>query len=497
MSQQSAAPGSGRGDSTWLQFATVALGLFAAVLDFGMVTVALPTIADDFDLPLADASWVVLAAALTISATLLPVGSLSDAAGRKRVYILGVILFGIGSLLSALSPGLMPLVATRAAASIGAAMRMATGFAMVAVIFPPEERGKGMGANTSVVGFALVLGPILGGTLVDTWGWRSIFILQAAGSVAVLLPSLWLLDPKRVEQGRRPLAGRFDVLGALLVGGALTALILTLNKGNDFGWTSPQILAGAAIAVGSVLAFVYWEHRAAAPLLDLRLFRAPQFKWTILARSLGFLTGASWGFLMPFYLQDVQGYAPSRVGFIMFPSALGMAVMAAVSGRLSDRFGTRLFVAAGLALTVAGCLALAGFSEHTSVLVVMPVLLTLGIGAGLWGSPNASAAMSSVPPTSFGAVSALLNLTRTVSQVTAIAIASAIVAGVLGSQGFEADLSTIRDDTTGAMGGAFMDGARYTYLALAGAGLAALAAALRMKTRRSEHAAPRPSAPSS
>jgi len=483
----------------WLQFSIVAVGLFAAVLDMGMVSVALPTIADDFGLRLADASWIVLGPALAVSAALLPVGSLSDAAGRKRIYVLGVVLFGVGSLLAALSPNMPSLVVTRVLASFGAAMRMATGFAMVVVIFPPEERGKGLGANTSVVGLALIAAPILGGTLVDVWGWRSIFFLQAAGSVAVLLPALRFLDPKRVEQGRRRLAGRFDVPGVVLSAGALSALILTMNSGNSLGWTSLPILAGAAIAVVLALAFVRWELRSRAPLLDLRLFGNGQFSWAMSARTLGFLAGSAWGFLMPFYLQSVQGYAPGRVGFIIFPSALGMALTAAAAGRLSDRFGIRPFVVVGLAVITVGGVMISTFGVGTSIFLIMPVLLMQGIGAGLWGSPNASAAMSSVPAGSFGAVSALLNLSRTVSQVTGIALATAIVGSVLASQGFDADMSAIKDDASGAMAGAFIDGARYTYLILACVGLAALGAAFwsrppvrRRSARRGGGAAPEP-----
>ena len=465
----------------WLQFAVVAMGLFAAVLDFGMVNVALPTIADDFGLPLPDASWIVLGPALAVSASLLPVGSLSDVAGRKRIYVLGVVLFGVGSLLAAISPNMPSLVVTRVLASFGAAMRMATGYAMVVVIFPPEERGRGLGANTSVVGLALIVAPILGGTLVDAWGWRSIFLLQAAGSVAVLVPALWLLDSKRVEEGRRRLVGRFDVLGVVLSAGALTMLILTMNSGNKAGWTSPWILAGAGAAVALTLAFVYWELRAGTPLLDLRLFGNGQFSWAMSARTLGFLAGSAWGFLMPFYLQNVQGYAPSRVGFVIFPSALGVAVTSAIAGRLSDRFGIRPFVVVGMALITVGGVMLSTFDVQTSVFLIMPVLLVLGIGSGLWGSPNASAAMSSVPPSSIGAVSALLNLARTVSQVTGVALASAIVAGVFASHGYAPDISAIKDDATGGMAGAFVSGARYTYLVLACVGLMALVAGSRSR----------------
>jgi len=465
----------------WLQFSVVALGLFAAVLDFGMVNVALPTIADDFGLPLPSASWIVLGPALAVSASLLPVGSLSDVAGRKRIYVLGVVLFGIGSLLAALSPNMPSLVVTRVLASVGAAMRMATGFAMVVVIFPPEERGRGLGANTSVVGLALIAAPILGGTLVDVWGWRSIFFLQAAGSVAVLLPALWFLDSKRVEEGRRRLAGRFDVLGVVLSAGALSALILTMNSAAGEGWTSPLILGGLGLAFALLVVFIFWELRARAPLLDLRLFANGQFSWAMSARTLGFLAGSAWGFLMPFYLQNVQGYAASRVGFVIFPSALGMAVTAAIAGRLSDRFGVRPFVVTGLALVTVGGVMLSTFGVQTSVFLIMPVLLMLGIGSGLWGSPNASAAMSSATPTSLGAVAALLNLVRTVAMVTGVALASAIVAGVFASRGFDADISAIKDDATGGMAGAFIEGARYTYLALACVGFVALAAGFRSR----------------
>lgn len=488
METQGPGQDAGRDRQKWVVFAVLAVGLFVEVMDFGMVGVALPSIADDFDLPLASAAWVILSTALTLAAVLLPVGALSDAIGRKRTYVIGAVFFGVGSLISLIAPSLGPLVAGRVIAAIGAAMRMATGFAIVATVFPPEERGKGLGATTSVVGFAAITGPIVGGVLVDAFGWRSIFIYQGVGSLLVLIPALFILDPARVDAGRRQLHGRFDFFGAALSAVGFVVLILVMNSGGSVGWTSPLILGGAAGTVMIVAVFIRHELRTPQPMFDLRVFMNTRFSWAISARFLGFLPGSAYIFLMPFYLQDVQGYGPSQVGLVMFPGAAGMAVMAGVSGQLSDKFGVRPFVVSGLVLVTGSVIVLATLHESSSVWLIMLTLLVQSLGMGLWISPNAAATMSAVEPAAFGVVAAFLNLVRTVANVTSVALASAVVSGAIVASGFEPDLSEIVDDATGGMAAAFVLGARYVYLTLAVAGVAAIVAALKMK--EPERAAP-------
>jgi len=220
---------------------------------------------------------------------------------------------------------------------------------------------------------------------------------------------------------------------------------------------------------------------AARPMLDLRMFLNVPFRWASLTRFVGFVMGGGARFLMPFYLQDVLGYAPGRMGLMMVPLALGMAVFSMVSGRLSDRFGVRPFMLAGLAMVMASAVVFSTLTEGSPLCLIMPVLFLSGSGLGLWDAPNATRAISAVRAGSFSSGSAVVNLVRSVGGVTSVALASAIVSGVVLARGFEPDLSLIGEESTGDMATAFLAGARYAYLIPAAVGVLALFSAFRTR----------------
>ena len=481
-----AAPQRARADNyQWVALFAVSLSVVTTVVDFSGITVALPTIADELDLSLPAASWVILASTLTIIAFLVPAASLSDKLGRKRSYVLGLFLFAGGAIGVAASPSFGFMIAARIVQSAGIGIVQTNSYAIIATVFPANQRGKGIGAYTSTVGLAGIAGPIIGGVVVDALGWRSFFLISAGLASIATVAAIRLLDPSRVNAPRKPSGGPgFDWTGAVLSGTMLAVFIAAINTGSRIGWDSPWIIG--AFPVGFLLLglFVRRELTAERPMLDLRVFANMPYSWSMATRYLGFLSGSGWRFLMPFYLQEVRGFQPSQVGFLVFSSAIGMAIFSIVSGRLSDQYGTRRWVILGLAIVVGTSVFFSTLGATTPVAIIVAVLFVSGMGLGMWEVPNTTSALDAGDDASMNTTGALVNVTRNAGNITSIAVASSIVTGVLVARGFEPDVSLVGDDATGAMANAFLDGARYVYIALAIAGAAAILTAWRVVTRR-------------
>ncbi|MBI2964712.1 MAG: MFS transporter, partial [Chloroflexi bacterium] len=407
----------------------------------------------------------------------------------RTTYALGLALFGAGAVLAALAPTIAVLVLARIVMALGSALVMANGMAIVTLVFPPNERGKGLGLVTTMVGVSAVIGPIIGGRMVDSFGWRSTFWLMTAGGLASAAFSYAVLIESRIASPGVRRGTRYDWAGAILSGAALSLLIVVMTVGGRIGWVSLLSLGGLALSIALAATFIWWELRVSAPMFDLRAFGNPQFSWANATRFFGFLGGSAAWFLMPFYLQDVLGYAPSTMGWIMFPGALFMAVTGTFSGRLSDRFGVRPFAVAGLSIAGVAGLVFASLNQGSPLWVVMPALALNGIGMGLWMAPNMSASIAAVPPSAYGVVTAFLNLVRNTASVVGIAAATVIVSAVIAGRGYQADLRLIGDDSTGGMARAFVDGSRFAYLALVGFIVVALVGAIRTRDPERSQAA--------
>ena len=469
----------------WVALFAVSLSVVTTVVDFSGITVALPTIADDLDLSLPSASWVILASTLTILAFLVPAASLSDRLGRKRSYILGLFLFGGGAIAVAISPSFGFLIGARIVQSAGIGIIQTNSYAIIATVFPANQRGKGIGAYTSTVGLAGIAGPIIGGVVVEAMGWRSFFLISAGLATIATFAAIRLLDASRVNAPRRPASGPgFDWAGAVLSGTMLVVFIAAINTGSRIGWDSPWIIGAFPLAFLLLGLFIWRELNIERPMLDLHVFANMPYSWSMATRFLGFLSGSGWRFLMPFYLQEVRGFQPSQVGFLVFSSAVGMAIFSIVSGWLSDRFGTRRWVVLGLAIIVGTSVFYSTLGVATPVAIIIAVLFVSGMGLGMWEVPNTTSALDAGDDASMNTTGALVNVTRNAGNITSIAVASSIVTGVLVARGFEPDLALVGDDTTGAMANAFLDGARYVYIALAFAGVAGILTAWRVVSRR-------------
>ena len=449
----------------------MAIGIFASVVDHGSVNVALPTIAEEFNTDLPTIQWVVIIYALTIAALLLPMGRLSDLVGRKKVYIIGMVVLGAGAVLSGLSPALEMMFPSRVLQGVGSAMTQGTGMAIITAAFPANEKGRAIGLFMTMVGVGAVAGPAIGGVVVDAFGWRVVFFLTLPLEVIGIAATTWVMRGwiEVQETG----GTRFDWLGAALSTGVLVALMLAMTTGNKAGWLSPPIVVAFAVAAVMLAVFIWWEMRTDAPMMDLRLFKGRTFTFGVSAAFLTFLGSSAVLFMMPFYLQNVLGYSARTAGFVVVPGALCMAVFGAVSGVLSDRFGRRPFTVGGLASSAAGLFILSRVTEDSSLFMVVPALMLMNSGMGIFYSPNSSSVMATVGQIKYGVVSGFLNLVRNAANVTSIAVATIIVTTTMASQGFEPSLEAVREEVEG-VAPAFTLGLRYAFLTMMGIVLASM-----------------------
>ena len=450
----------------WVSFFAIGFGLFTAVLDASMLGIALPQIGRDFSLDLSKVSWISLVSTITIVATLMPIGNVSDRVGRKFMYLSGVLIMGISSLLCAISPNLYVLLILRVIVSVGAAMRMSTGLAMVMMIFGEKERGKGLGANTTTVGLAAISGPIIGGLLVTNFGWASVFLIQSILTIPVFFLGFFLLDTKIVDESTKKFSGSFDYLGSIVSGLAFTVLLFSVNLGLT-SFTFPYIFLSFFIVLILFSLFLFIETKVSNPILDVSLLKNYNFSFSISTRLFGFLAGSSTLFLMPFYIQMIKGLPADQAGFLIFPGAVGMALSASVSGRFSDRFGEKPFIIVGLIMILVASFLFSTFTPQTSNSFIITILLFHGLGMGIWATPNGSQTVSLVPKQLYGSVAAIINLIRTIGMGTSIAIASSVITISFINFGLDPNFSTIDGGAFGQEKAvAFMKGFKNTYITL-------------------------------
>ena len=457
----------------YVVFGALAIGLFASVVDHGSVIVALPSIAEELRIELPSVQWVVIGFALTISALLLPMGRLADMIGQKRVYLLGSVILMVGACAAGLSPNLATLLLARILQGVGAAMTQGTGMAIMTSVFPSAERGRAIGLLMTTVGVGAVAGPAIGGTVVDFVHWRAVFFLNIPLGLVGVIATLYVLRGWESDQTARD--RKFDWTGAVLSTGVLVALLLGLTLAVNRGWMSAPILAAFVLSASLFVAFIWWELRTPAPMFNLRFFRDRVFSCGVSAAFLTFLGQSSVLFLMPFYIQNVLGFSPKIAGLVVMPGALCMAIMGSVSGTLSDKFGWRWFTVGGMISSTVGLIALSRISESSHLWEVIPGLVLVNCGMGMFYSPNSSSVLSAVGRESYGVVSGFLNLVRNSANVISLAIATTIVTMTMGSLGFEPSLEAVRNEAVEGVRGAFTVGMRYAFYVLIALVIASMA----------------------
>jgi EmrB/QacA subfamily drug resistance transporter len=399
----------------------VCLGQFMTALDSRSVIVALPTISIYFDTSLAVVQWIPLAYQLTIIGLVLSLARLGDMLGRKKIYSLGFLLLAFGAACCGLSNGLWPLVAFRVLAGIGGAMVLANGRAVVSTLYAHEGRGRALGMTSMAFHLGYIIGPSLGGFLIDTVGWRWIFFVSLPVALAAAFMA-WKVLPETVSDRREY---SIDPLGMLTLLLTVVSLILGLQQvaKSAAGVLAPAALLGSAIFLGLLLRV---ERNAQAPLLDLSLFRVRMLTAGIASHFFVVISHSSTFFLLPFYLQGILHFTPTQVGLTIIFFSLVIVFLAPVGGWLGDRLGSRLLCTLGSILTVISMLGFSRLGADAGHAAVIIPLMILGLGWSLFQSPNLSAVFSAVEPRHVGAVSGISLTAANIANAIGVAVGSVL-----------------------------------------------------------------------
>jgi len=407
----------------------LAVGAFMAMLDSSIVVISLPSIARYFGVGLnGTVEWIVIAYLIVLAATMLTIGRLTDMFGHKPIWMSGAVIFILGSALCGMAPTLGALVAFRAFEGIGGALLIAVGPAMLTSAFPSSERGRALGLYNVIMFVGVVVGPILGGLILQVAVWRVIFFINfPLGALGFMVASRVL---HRTHTHRQ---GSFDPIGALLLGIGLACVTLGLSFGQEWGWRSSRVLAALLIGGASLLATVITELHVSQPVLDLSLFRVRAFTFSTVALIMSFLALFAVSFLLPFYLEELHGYSTIRTGFLLTPMPLSVAAISPLSGWMADRAGTRWLQVVGMAVAAAGLVLVSEFSAITPLWEILAALVMTGLGRGLFLSPNSSALLGAAPAERQGIAAGLLATGETSGQCLSVALIGAIFVGVGGA----------------------------------------------------------------
>jgi len=454
-------------DYKWRVLIAVCFGTYMATMDFSIVNVALPTLAKEFDKPADTVVWATLASSIMVTGVTLTAGRAGDLWGRKRIYLAGWVIFTIGMALGASAQSIEQLIAFRLFQSLGVAMAIANGNALVTAAFPDHERGRALGMTSSVVGAGLMTGPILGGLVLEALDWRAIFYVRVPIGIMALTLGLIFIRETAGQTGPRKL----DIPGAILIFLTLGASLLAINRGQTLGWSSPLILGLFALSIVSLITFIQVESRVESPVVALAIFRVRAFAVSTASLALNFAGQASVTFLMPFYFVTVRGYSTAHAGLIITTVPCMMLLLSPVSGIISDKYGFRFQPMLGVALVSAGLLSLSTIQLDTSTPMIVARLALVGVGTAIFMSPNSSAIMGSVPKDMLGTASASVATSRNIGNATGVAMASAILVGVASSSSGLSGVGT-RDLPPEAL----LDGIRGAFLAAAAVSMTAILA---------------------
>jgi EmrB/QacA subfamily drug resistance transporter len=411
----------------WWVLVSVGIGTFMSALDGSVVNTLLPVLGRALGTSIAGIEWVTTVYLLVISGLLLSIGRAGDLFGHKRLFVGGFAIFVVGSALCGLAGSARALIALRAAQAVGAAMLMATSPAILTRSFPASQRGRALGAQGTFTYLGLTAGPSLGGWLATAFGWRSVFYINVPIGVLAIVVALRVIGDDRVAQRDE----RFDYMGAALFSAGLIALMVALDQGHAWGWTAPLTVGLLAAALALLLAFVRVESRLSSPMLQLSLFENRVFSAATVSALLNYACVYAVLFVLPFLLIQGRGLGPAQAGIVLTAQPIVMAVVAPVSGALSDRIGTRGLATAGMLLLSAGLAALGMLAMHGSLSSLAWALALVGLGVGMFVSPNNSALMGAAPKNRQGIASGVLATARNVGMVLGVGFAGAIFTTVV------------------------------------------------------------------
>jgi EmrB/QacA subfamily drug resistance transporter len=403
------------------------LSLLIVGLDSTIVNVALPAIRNDLHASVSGLQWVIDAYTLVLASLLMLSGSTADRIGRKRVFLTGLVVFSLGSLLCGVAPTLGLLVAFRVLQAIGGSMLNPVAMSIIRNVFDdPRERAVAIGMWGAVFGLSMALGPILGGALVDSVGWRSVFFVNVPiGAVALVLTA------SLVPESRAAHPRRIDPVGQLLVIAALASLTYAIIEAPRAGWTSPGILALFAFSLASFVTLVLYELRRREPLLDMRFFRSAPFSGASTIAICAFAALGGFLFLNTLYLQGVRHLSPFHAGLYLLPMAVMVLVCAPLSGRIVSRRGARIPLVIASCAVIVSALMLTRLTPTTAPAYLLVAYFVFGIGSGMINPPITNTAVSGMPGSQAGVAAAIASTSRSVGLTLGVAVIGAIAGGTL------------------------------------------------------------------
>jgi EmrB/QacA subfamily drug resistance transporter len=413
------------------------MSLFMVGLDITAVNVALPSIGAQMDASLSWLQWTVSAYTVVMASLLLFSGSMADRLGRKRTLVIGLSVFSLASLLCSFAPSVELLVVFRVLQGVGASMLNPVAMSIITNTFTdPRERAQAVGVWGAVFGASMALGPIVGGALVSSAGWESIFLMNIPLGLAAMMLTLRFVPESKALRPRR-----FDPVGQILVIVVLASITYGIIEAPNAGWTSPAILMAFGAAAIALLGLLRYEPRREQPLIDLRFFRSIPFSSSIALSVAAFASFGGFLFLNTLYLQDLRGLSPVEAGLTIVPIALMTVILSPISGRMVGRSGPRTpLVIAGIASFLA-CLMLVDIGPETPFAWLIAAYVVFGIGFGFVNAPITNAAVSGMPREQAGVAAALATTSRQFGQAIGVAIVGAIVSSSAGGS-TEAGLSS-------------------------------------------------------
>jgi len=400
----------------------VVLLTFMATLDSSIVNVALPQMSELLSVSSEAIAWVVTVYLLVVVGTILIFGRLGDIVGKTRIFMYGVLVFTVGSLLCGISQNFMQLIISRGIQALGGAAAMGTNQGIITQVFPVHERGKALGISGTSVALGSMAGPPLGGFIIHSLAWEYIFLTNVPIGIFV-----YFLGMKILPKSKKPTGEPFDKKGGVLFFVSIASLFLSLILGKNYGYKSPVIIGGFLLFLAAFILFLLLESKTEVPLLPLKLFHNSLFSISIFCAFLSFVAISSSSIILPFYLQNTLKYSPAVTGIILMVSPVILAVVAPASGHLSDKIGSEILTFIGLVLTGTGLGLMSTLTEASDLKLLIVYLAVMSVGNGLFQSPNNSLTMSTAPKNMLGISGSVNALIRNLGMISGVSFAVLIL----------------------------------------------------------------------
>lgn len=407
----------------WTILAVVLLGTLMATLDSSIVNVALPDMASELSVGLDTIQWIVTSYLIVISAFVLVFGRIADIIGKSLVYQYGFLIFTFGSLLCGISPTIGFLIVSRIIQAIGAAMTMSSNQGIIAATFPPNERGRALGLSATTVAVGTMLGPPIGGIMVELLSWKSIFLINIPIGILGYLAGkkVFPTEDKNLENMY------FDIKGAVTFIIFVICLFWSMLSGERLGWNNYLILLNISIGGVSIVFFYFIEKKITQPMLDFTMFQNKLFNLSIFCAFVSYVTIFCHNIIHPFYLQYIMNINPARAGILMMIFPISAGSTAPISGYLSDRIGSEFLTVFGLFATTVGLISIGFLNTTSTYFDIVTRVAILGIGNGLFQSPNNAIVMSLVPRDKLGITGSINSLVRNMGMVFGIAFSVSLL----------------------------------------------------------------------